>query len=85
MAIFPDSEFLIDRAEKCRALASTFHDPILRDRMLEIASGYEELAKGAETLAPLESIKVSELKSPPPEGAPSGPKWRNQGKRDARR
>jgi len=63
MAIFPDSEFLIDRAAKCRTLASTFHDPILRDRMLEIASGYEELAKGAETLAPLERIKVSELKS----------------------
>jgi len=53
MAIFPDSEFLIDRAEKCRTLASTFHDPILRDRMLEIASGYVELAKGAETLSPL--------------------------------
>jgi hypothetical protein len=61
--VFSDSDYLIRRAEQCRLLASTFHNPMLRDRMLEIAGGYEELAKNAEALTPFQSIKVSELES----------------------
>jgi hypothetical protein len=61
--IFLDNEFLLDRAERCRSLAATFLDPILRDRMLEIAEGYEDLAKKYQALTPLKSIAVSDLKS----------------------
>lgn len=61
MATFPSSEFLFRRADRCRLLASTLHDPIVRDKMLEIADGYEELGRNAEALAPQQSIKVIEL------------------------
>jgi len=59
--IFPDNEFLLDRAQRCRSLAGTFLDPIMRERMLEIAEGYEDLAKKSQALTPLKSIAVSEL------------------------
>ena len=59
--LFPDIELLLSRAERCRSLASTFSDPVLRDGMLEIASGYDKLAKDAEALTPLQSIRVSKL------------------------
>lgn len=55
---FPDSKFLIDRAERCRSLASTFLDPILRERMLELAGSYEEMAKASEKPQPIQSIRV---------------------------
>jgi hypothetical protein len=61
--VFPESEFLFRRAERCRLLASTFRDPIFRDRILEIAGGYDELGRNAEVLTPLQNIKVSELES----------------------
>jgi hypothetical protein len=56
--IFPDRKFLIRRAELCSSIARTFSDPLLREKMLEIARGYEELAKNAEPLSPFQSIKV---------------------------
>jgi len=61
--IFPDRKFLIDRAELCCSIARTFFDPLLRERMLEIAKRYEELAKNAEAHSPLESIKVMRLEN----------------------
>ena len=60
---FPNSEFLIGRAVQCRSLAGGFVDPTLRDRMLALAGDYEEMAKAADALRPLENIRVSELKS----------------------
>jgi hypothetical protein len=47
---FPNSEFLITRAAQCRALAHTFADPTVRDRMVALAADYEELAKSAANL-----------------------------------
>ncbi len=61
--LFPHVKVLLGRAERCRSLANTFVDPVLRDGMLDIASGYDRLAKNAEALAPLQSIKVNELES----------------------
>jgi hypothetical protein len=58
-----DRSFLIARAERCRSLASTFFNPILRERMLELASDYDELAEKSDALTPLGSTKVSKLKS----------------------
>jgi hypothetical protein len=60
---FPDSRFLLGRAEQCRSLASGLRDPIFRDRMIEIAVGYEELARNADAFRPLQKIKVGELDS----------------------
>jgi hypothetical protein len=60
---FPDSRFLLGRAEQCRSLASGLRDPMFRDRMIEIAVGYEELARNADAFRPLQEIKVGELDS----------------------
>ena len=62
-SIFLSKDFLIDRAAQCRALASSFMDTTLRDRMLAIACDYEEMAKTADVLEPLQKIRRSELKT----------------------
>jgi len=60
---FPDSEFLIGRAAQCRSLAGNFMDKALRDRMLVLASEYEEMARFSDAIRPLQKIKVTELKN----------------------
>jgi hypothetical protein len=43
---FPSNEFLINRAEQCRSMAAhTLVDPMVRDQMIDLAVGYEEIAK----------------------------------------
>ncbi len=57
---FPNSDFLIIRAEQCRSMARTLVDPIVRDRMIDLALGYEKIAKAAAKLK-IENIKIDEL------------------------
>jgi hypothetical protein len=56
-------EFLIDRAARCRALASSFTDAALRERMLAIACDYEEIARTVDVSGPLHQIRLSEQKT----------------------
>ena len=55
-ADFPSGKFLTIRAEQCRSMALTFGDPVMRDRMMDLALGYEEIAKAAAKLK-IENIK----------------------------
>jgi hypothetical protein len=57
---FPDSSYLTNRAEQCRSLAKGFLDPLIRNRMLELASCYDELAKSALSFKD-RAIKVQKL------------------------
>lgn len=57
---FPDGAYLTNRAQQCRSLAQGFRDPILRDRMFELASSYDELAKPAVAIKQ-RTIKVQQL------------------------
>ena len=59
-ARFPNSEFLINRAEQCRSMARTLVDPMVRDRMINLALGYEEIAKSAAKLK-IENTKIKKL------------------------
>jgi len=48
---FPNSEFLINRAEQCRSMAAhTLVDPSIRNRMIDLALGYEKIAKAVAKL-----------------------------------
>jgi hypothetical protein len=49
-ADFPNSEFLLNRAEQCRSVARTLLDPIVRDQMIDLALGYEKIARTAAKL-----------------------------------
>jgi len=42
------SQRIRDRAEECRVIAGTFSDSETRDRMLNIAAGYDRMAKHLE-------------------------------------
>jgi len=42
------SQRVRDRAEECRVIAGTFSDSETRDRMLNIAAGYDRMAKHLE-------------------------------------
>jgi hypothetical protein len=57
---FPNSEFLINRAKQCRSMARILASPLSRDRMIDLARGYEELSKAAAELT-LENFKIEEL------------------------
>ncbi len=56
---FPDSDLLITRAEQCRSMARALLDPMVRDRMIYLALGYEKIAKAAAKLK-IENIKIEE-------------------------
>ena len=45
---FPSSEFLFNRAKQCRSMARALVDPMSRGRMIDLALGYEEIAKKLE-------------------------------------
>ena len=47
---FPNSEFLFNRARQCRSMARTLVDPASSDRMIDLARGYEEIARSAARL-----------------------------------
>jgi hypothetical protein len=48
---FPSNEFLINRAEQCRSMAAhTLVDPMVRDRMIDLALGYEKIARAVAKL-----------------------------------
>jgi hypothetical protein len=51
MTDFNDPEHWRKRAAEARALAETFTDKQARERMLEVAAGYERLARLAEERA----------------------------------
>jgi hypothetical protein len=57
---FPSDKFLTLRAEQCRSMALTFANPMMRDRMMDLALGYEKIAKAAAKLK-IENIKIEEL------------------------
>jgi hypothetical protein len=57
---FPNSDFLIIRAEQCRSMARALVDPMKRDRMIDLALGYEKISKAAAKLK-IENIKIDEL------------------------
>jgi hypothetical protein len=57
---FPNSEFLINRAEQCRSMARALIDPTIRDQMIDLALGYEKIAKAATKLK-IENVKVEKL------------------------
>ena len=61
-ARFPNGEFLINRAEQCRSMARILVDPMVRDRMIDLALGYEEIARSAAKLK-IENIKVESSKT----------------------
>ncbi len=44
---FPTGQFLMHRAEQCRAIARMLRHPADRSRMIDLALGYEEIAKSA--------------------------------------
>ena len=46
-----DPQYWIERAEKARHIAEDMADPVLKQMMLDVADGYERLAKRAETRA----------------------------------
>ena len=53
---FPNSDFLFNRAKQCRSMARTLVDPGFRDRMIDLALGYEEIARSAAKLN-IENVK----------------------------
>jgi DNA-binding TFAR19-related protein (PDSD5 family) len=59
---FPNNEFLINRAEQCRSIARQLLDPMVRDRMIDLALGYEKIAKAAARLK-IEGVKIGRLDS----------------------
>jgi hypothetical protein len=42
-----DPQYWLDRAEKARNVAESMTDPVLKRMMLDVAAGYERLAKRA--------------------------------------
>jgi hypothetical protein len=59
-ARFPNSEFLLNRAKQCRSMARTVVDPMFRDRMIDLALGYEEIAKSVAKLK-IRNIEVGKV------------------------
>ena len=45
-----NAEWWHQNAEQCRARADKFEDPIIRERMLMIADGYDRIAHDAEKI-----------------------------------
>ena len=56
-----DPRYWLDRAERARYVASSMTDPELKRMMLDVAAGYERLAKRAEErrrhLSPLRGLR----------------------------
>jgi hypothetical protein len=56
MATPPSSAEWHRLAEQCRARADKLQDPIIRERMLMIADGYDRIAHDAEIRTPFKTV-----------------------------
>ena len=54
-----NAEWWHRHAEQCRARADKFEDPIIRERMLMIADGYDRIAHDAEKIEAKNAVQIS--------------------------
>jgi hypothetical protein len=64
----PQSQTWRARAEECRAMAQSIHNPVTRERMLRVAADYDEMAAMAaerEQLAEAPELAASSVPGAP--------------------